>query len=60
MQNALDILARFPDRNELFENYPSLEEEDLRQALAFASASLDERIEILDYLPEPPNVPVAS
>ncbi len=37
VQNVLDILASFPDRAELFENYPSLEEEDLRQALAFAS-----------------------
>ena len=51
VQNVLDILASYPDRAELFENYPDLEAEDLRQALAFASASIDDRIEILDYLP---------
>ena len=49
VKRVLDILATYPDRQELFADYPDLEEEDLRQALAFAAASLDERIEILDY-----------
>jgi uncharacterized protein (DUF433 family) len=33
----------------LFADYPDLEEADLQQALAFAAAHLDDRIEILDY-----------
>ena len=37
-------------RAELFREYPSLEEEDLRQALTFAAANLDERIEILELV----------
>ena len=41
VENVLNILASYSDRKELFENYPDLEEEDLRQALAFAATSLD-------------------
>jgi len=60
VQNVLDIVASYADRTELFANYPDLEEEDLKQALAFAGASMDDRIEILDYLPDSPNVPTPS
>ena len=59
VENVLTIVASFPERKELFENYPDLEEEDLRQALAFAAASLNDQIEILDFLPDP-NAAVAS
>jgi uncharacterized protein (DUF433 family) len=48
VRRVLEIMATYPDREELFREYPSLEEEDLRQALAFAAANLDDRIEILD------------
>ena len=48
VENVLNIVASFPDRRELFKHYPDLEEEDLRQALAFAAASMDDRIEILE------------
>ena len=48
VRRVLDIIATFPDRAELFREHPSLQEEDLRQALAFAAANLDDRIEILD------------
>ena len=37
---VLAILAAYPDRAQIFENYPDLEEEDLKQALAFASENL--------------------
>ena len=37
VRRCLAILATFPDRAKLFANYPDLEEEDLTQALAFAS-----------------------
>jgi len=46
----LHLLATYPDRAELFLDYPDLEEEDLKQALAFAAASLDDHIEILDLV----------
>jgi uncharacterized protein (DUF433 family) len=38
--DVLAILASYPDRSRLFANYPDLEEEDLKQALAFAAANL--------------------
>ena len=60
VENVLNILASYSDRKELFENYPNLEEEDLRQALAFAAAAMDDRIEVLDLLPDPPNFSAAS
>jgi uncharacterized protein (DUF433 family) len=40
----LEALAVYPDREELRREYPELEDEDIRQALAFAAANLDERI----------------
>ncbi|MBM3792527.1 MAG: DUF433 domain-containing protein [Acidobacteria bacterium] len=43
---VLDILATYPDRRELFADYPDLEEADLQQALAFAAASMDDTIDV--------------
>jgi uncharacterized protein (DUF433 family) len=60
VENVLNIVASYSDRKELFENYPDLEEEDLKQALAFAAAGMDDQIEILDFLPDSPNVSAAS
>lgn len=40
---VLEAMAIYPDRNELMTEYPELEDEDLRQALAFAAASLDDK-----------------
>jgi uncharacterized protein (DUF433 family) len=37
-------MSAYPDREELFAEYPELEEEDLSQALAFVAASLDDRL----------------
>jgi len=42
--DVLRIVATYKDRERLFSNYPSLEEEDIQQALAFAAASLDNQI----------------
>ena len=50
VKRVLEIIASYPNRAELFRDYPSLEEEDLKQALAFAGANLDDRIEILDLV----------
>jgi uncharacterized protein (DUF433 family) len=36
VRRVLEILATYPDRMELFKDYPDLQEEDLQQALAFA------------------------
>jgi uncharacterized protein (DUF433 family) len=38
IRRVLEILATYPDRHELFKDYPDLQEEDLQQALAFAAA----------------------
>lgn len=42
VSRVLDILATYKTREELFAEFPFLEEEDLRQALAFAAESVDE------------------
>ncbi|MGH7284376.1 MAG: DUF433 domain-containing protein [Polyangiaceae bacterium] len=44
VRRVLDALRTYPDRNELFRQYPELEEEDLRQALAYAEALVDDRV----------------
>ena len=49
VKRVLEILRAYPDRKELFADYPDLEEADLQQALSFAAAHLDDRIDILDY-----------
>jgi uncharacterized protein (DUF433 family) len=40
----LEALATYPDRNQLREEYPELEDEDIRQSLEYAAANLDDRI----------------
>ncbi len=52
VKRMLEILRSYPDRAELFADYPDLEEADLQQALSFAAAHLDDRVEILDYAPQ--------
>lgn len=37
-------VALYPDRDSLRAEYPELDEEDIRQALAFAAKSLDSQI----------------
>jgi len=46
VRRVLDILATYTERKELFEEFPDLEEEDLRQALAFAAAAVDGTVDI--------------
>ena len=38
VRRVLEALATYPDRAELKREYPELEDEDIRQALAFAAA----------------------
>jgi uncharacterized protein (DUF433 family) len=44
VRRVLEALAAYPDRAELKLEYPELEDEDIRQALAFAAACLDDKI----------------
>ena len=42
VKRVLEALSRYPDRAELKKEYPELEDEDIRQALAYAAAHLDD------------------
>lgn len=44
VRRVIEAIALYPDRSELRREYPELEEEDIRQALAYAAASLDDRV----------------
>ena len=44
VRRVLEALATYPDRREFFAEYPELEDEDIRQALAYAAANLDDKI----------------
>lgn len=49
VRRVLLALAQYPDRRELFREYPELDDEDLRQALAFSAANLDDEVSALDF-----------
>ncbi|MCO6458065.1 MAG: DUF433 domain-containing protein [Pirellulaceae bacterium] len=44
VRRGLEALAMYPDRDELRTEYPGLDDEDVRQALAYAAANLDDKI----------------
>jgi uncharacterized protein (DUF433 family) len=44
VRRVLEALALYPDRADLLREYPELDEEDIRQALEYAAANLDDRI----------------
>lgn len=44
VRRVLEALATYPVREQLVEEYPELEEEDIRQALEYAAANLDDRV----------------
>jgi uncharacterized protein (DUF433 family) len=44
VRRVLEALAIYPDRAELKREYPELEDEDIRQALAFAAALVDDKV----------------
>ena len=44
VRRVLEALATYPDRQEFSAEYPELEDEDIRQALAYAAANLDDQI----------------
>ncbi len=44
VRRVLEILSTYPNRDELHREFPELEDEDIRQALAFAAANLDDKV----------------
>lgn len=44
VRRVIELLATYPDKQELYQEFPELEEEDIRQALIFAASYLDEQI----------------
>jgi uncharacterized protein (DUF433 family) len=47
VRRVLKAIATYPDREELFREYPELQEEDITQVLEFAAANLSD--ETLDF-----------
>jgi uncharacterized protein (DUF433 family) len=43
VRRVLEALATYVDRTELRAEFPEIEDEDIRQALEFAAANLDDR-----------------
>jgi uncharacterized protein (DUF433 family) len=43
VRRVVEAVALYPNRDDLFRNYPELEPEDIQQALAFAAANLEDR-----------------
>ncbi|MBF2057402.1 MAG: DUF433 domain-containing protein [Cyanobacterium sp. T60_A2020_053] len=44
VRRIIELLAIYPDRNELYQEFPELEEQDIQQALIYASSYLDDQI----------------
>ena len=42
VRRVVEAVALYPNRDDLFRNYPELEPDDIRQALAFAAANLED------------------
>jgi len=42
VRRVVEAVAIYPNRDDLYRHYPELESEDVRQALAFAAASLED------------------
>jgi uncharacterized protein (DUF433 family) len=48
VRRVLEALSIYPDRTELFNEYPELESEDIRQVLEYAAMTMDDSITLLD------------
>jgi uncharacterized protein (DUF433 family) len=44
IRRVLRIVADYPDRAELKKEFPGLEEEDLKEALAYAASRLEDQV----------------
>ena len=47
VRRVLEIIADYPNRNEIRADYPDLDDEDIRQALLYAAAAVEDRTEEL-------------
>jgi uncharacterized protein (DUF433 family) len=45
VRRVVEAVAEYPNREDLFRNYPELQPQDLQQALAFAAANLEDSAE---------------
>jgi len=43
VRRVVEAVATYPDREQLLREYPELEAEDIRQALEYAAAMLDDK-----------------
>ena len=50
VRRVVEAVAIYPDRQELKREYPELDDEDIRQALAYAAANLDDKVEAFAVL----------
>ncbi len=48
VRRVIEALAVYPDWDDLRREYPELEPEDIRQALAFAARNLDDSVQPLE------------
>jgi len=51
VRRVLEALATYPDREQLRAEYPEIEDEDIRQALEYAAANLDDKVVELRSVP---------
>jgi uncharacterized protein (DUF433 family) len=49
VRRVIELLAIYPDRAELFQEFPELEEEDIRQAVAYAATYFEDQIAAFHY-----------
>lgn len=55
VRRVIELLATYPDREELHQEFPELEEDDIHQALIFVASYLDDRIiELPTHMPLSP------
>jgi uncharacterized protein (DUF433 family) len=50
VRRVLEALATYPDREQFRAEYPEVEDEDIRQALEYAAANLDDNPKFNDIL----------
>ena len=44
VRRVIELLATYPDRQELYQEFPELQEEDISQALLYVATYLDDQI----------------
>jgi uncharacterized protein (DUF433 family) len=44
VRRVVELAAFYPNREELHQEYPELDDEDIRQALLYAASHLDDRV----------------